>query len=170
MAPVVSFDLGSDAGPLAEAPFGANMAFRKSIFEEYGGFRTDLGPCPGSTIQHGEDSEMGMRVLEAGRLLLYEPSAVVYHPVSEDRMEQGYYLRWWFLKGRADIRIARKNQNTWYDLQKDLLCISRSLCWWALRWITTTKIDRRFQRKITVWNKAGAIVEIGHQLRQLVNK
>ena len=46
LAPLVMFDCGPDACELAEPPFGTNMAFRKEMFERYGGFRTDLGPDP----------------------------------------------------------------------------------------------------------------------------
>ena len=65
LAPLVSFDLGMEAGPISEPPFGTNMAFRKEMFEKHGGFRTDLGPRPGSQIR-GEDTEFGRRLLDAG--------------------------------------------------------------------------------------------------------
>ena len=44
MAPLVMFDLGLEAGPLTDPPFGTNMAFHRRMFEKYGIFRTDLGP------------------------------------------------------------------------------------------------------------------------------
>src|SRR5215469_9996100 len=46
------FNLGDGPGPLDQSPFGTNMAFRRSVFEKYGGFRTDLGPRPGSEIRN----------------------------------------------------------------------------------------------------------------------
>src|SRR5580692_4642153 len=87
LAPLAMFDLGSEAVSLNEAPFGTNMAFRKSVFEKFGGFRTDLGPRPGSEIRN-EDTEFGQRLLSAGERLRYEPSAVVYHSVPEERLRQ----------------------------------------------------------------------------------
>ena len=62
LAPFAFFDLGPRAGLLTEPPFGTNMAFQKKLFEKYGGFRTDLGPRPGSEIRN-EDTEFGERVL-----------------------------------------------------------------------------------------------------------
>jgi hypothetical protein len=50
LALLAVFDLGPAARPLAEHPFGTNMAFRKEMFQKYGGFRTDLGPKPGREI------------------------------------------------------------------------------------------------------------------------
>src|SRR5438445_7610660 len=86
MAPLVQFDLGDVACELSEPPFGTNMAFRKSMFEKYGGFRTDLGPRPGSEIR-SEDSEFGGRLLAAGERLRYEPSALGCKQRQKDRNE-----------------------------------------------------------------------------------
>ena len=52
LAPLAVFDLGPEARPLAEHPFGTNMAFRKEMFQKYGGFRPDLGPKPGREISN----------------------------------------------------------------------------------------------------------------------
>ena len=103
LAPLAMFDLGLDAGPLSEPPFGNNMAFQKKMFNKYGCFRTDLGPQPGSEIR-SEDTEFGGRLLAAGERLRYEPSAVVYHSVPENRLQKKYFLAWWFDKARADLR------------------------------------------------------------------
>src|ERR1700722_5303031 len=48
LAPLAMFDKGQESCELFTAPFGTNMAFRKEMFTKYGGFRTDLGPQPGS--------------------------------------------------------------------------------------------------------------------------
>src|SRR5262245_57877015 len=45
LAPLAAFDVGSDAGELAEPPFGTNMAFRSEVFQKVGDFRTYLGVC-----------------------------------------------------------------------------------------------------------------------------
>lgn len=148
LAPLAMFDLGPDAGPLTEPPFGANMAFRRKVFEKYHGFRTDLGPRPGSEIRN-EDTEFGRRLLVAGERLRYEPAAVVHHHVSENRLRKAYFLAWWFGKGRADAREFQNNSPY-------LLC---SFVAWTLRWIITVDGPLRFQRKLIVWEKAGAIVE-----------
>ena len=55
------FDLGPEARPLSKPPIGNNMAFRKEVFAKYGGFRTDLGPMPGSEIRY-EDTEFGVEL------------------------------------------------------------------------------------------------------------
>jgi glycosyltransferase involved in cell wall biosynthesis len=62
--------------PAWEIGAGANMAFRREVFDKIGGFdvRLDVGAagCSG-------DSEFWNRILHAGGVCRYEPSAVLYH-------------------------------------------------------------------------------------------
>ena len=71
------FSATLDAGPpVWEIGAGANMAFRKTIFEEVGYFdeRLDAGAagCNG-------DSELWYRILAYGFTIRYEPKAIVQH-------------------------------------------------------------------------------------------
>jgi glucosyl-dolichyl phosphate glucuronosyltransferase len=159
------FDLGEVACELHEAPFGTNMAFRKSIFVRYGGFRTDMGPCPGSEMRN-EDTEFGRRLLAAGEPLRYEPSAIVYHTVPENRLQKSYFLAFWFDHGRASVREWKKG--------RDILGIQRYYFWTirvgaaligrTLRWVLSVDSQRRFFYKGFVWMTAGQIVEIYRRL------
>jgi len=54
---------------------------RKSIFEKYGPYRTDLNRI--NDLLGGEDTEYCWRLMHAGERLTYAPKAVVYHPVEE---------------------------------------------------------------------------------------
>jgi len=148
------FDLGPEAKEFPCPPIGTNMAFRKSVFERYGGFRTDLGPSPSRDIPlTREDTEFGRRLISAGEHLRYEPSAVVYHPLPEAKINKEYLLGRAFDKGRADAwesQIARVR----------LVC---SLAAWTLRWMMSGKPPVRFCRKLTVWEKAGTVVELHRQ-------
>ncbi len=87
---MATFDLDHEAGNLTEAPFGANMAFRREVFELLGGFRTDLGRS-GTHLLSNEDTEFGRRLFAHGLRLRYEPSAVTYHPVAENRLRQAVF-------------------------------------------------------------------------------
>lgn len=55
---------------------GANMAFRKAIFEKVGLFDDRLGAGASGC---SEDSEMWYRIIARGGVCQYEPRAVVYH-------------------------------------------------------------------------------------------
>jgi glucosyl-dolichyl phosphate glucuronosyltransferase len=157
-APLTLFDLGPNAGQLAEPPFGANMAYRKSMFEKYGGFRTDLGPCPdNSGPQKNEDVEFGRRLLLAGEGLRYEPSAVIYHSVPDHRLRKEYFLEWWFEKARSDVLEARVGRNGRWHYP---LYLFRSLVVWTVRWMFTVRTRRRFACKLNVWMNIGQLCGI----------
>lgn len=163
------FDLGSEPCELDRPPYGANMAFRREMFEKYGLFRTDLGPSPDRDIPRpNEDTEFGRRLMAAGEVLRYEPSAIVYHPVLRNRIQKGYFLTWYFDYGRAMVREWRCGP--------DILGISRrcftffkfvatSLPGVAVPWMLTWNSQRRFRRKCWVWATIGQIVEIRRQWR-----
>jgi glycosyltransferase involved in cell wall biosynthesis len=162
LAPLALFDLGPEAGKLTESPFGNNMAFRKDMFEKYGGFRTELGRC-GESLISGEDSEFGTRLLNAGERLRYEPSAIVYHAIPECRLHKNYFLTWWFDKARADIRAFGIPAETKWRLGGIPLVFLRRLTVWTLRWLVAVKPSRRFSCKLKVWTVAGQIMECYRQ-------
>jgi GT2 family glycosyltransferase len=56
---------------------GANMAYRRSLFERIGSFDPALDV--GTVTHGGGDLEMFFRVLQEGYTLVYEPNAVVRH-------------------------------------------------------------------------------------------
>jgi glycosyltransferase involved in cell wall biosynthesis len=149
------FDAGDLACELKKAPFGDNMAFRKSMFEKYGDFRTDLGHC-GDSLIGNEDTEFGGRLMAAGERLRYEPSAVVYHPVPKERLNKKYFLAWWFAYGRAIFRQNGKRTPVWGIPRQYVSIVSRTL-----RWLLTSPLDtrRRFFWKSRIWMAAGEVFE-----------
>jgi glycosyltransferase involved in cell wall biosynthesis len=158
LAPLAMFDLGPQPGELVEAPFGTNMAFRKEVFEKVGGFRTDLGPRPGSETR-SEDTEFGFRALGAGQRLRYEPSAIVYHSLPAHRLRKEYFLAWWHDKAQADIRVFGLPQGTKLQIAGVPLYFFRRLANWTLQWITTIDPALRFSCKLKVWMVLGDITE-----------
>lgn len=56
---------------------GANMAFRRAVFDEIGYFDPALDV--GTPTNGGGDLEMYIRVLKAGHILAYEPKAMIRH-------------------------------------------------------------------------------------------
>jgi glucosyl-dolichyl phosphate glucuronosyltransferase len=156
------FDLGPDARPLSKPPIGNNMAFRKEVFARYGGFRTDLGPAPGSEIRY-EDTEFGSRVMKGGEQILYVPSAVVCHAVEERRLKKDYFLAYHYDYGRALIR-ERGNRSPVGVIPRSFISFSNRLLnmlpkkvWW---WLRESDPQKRFFNKCHVWAIAGEIVEI----------
>jgi glucosyl-dolichyl phosphate glucuronosyltransferase len=100
---LVQFDQGDKEGNLTKAPFGANMAFKASMFQKYGNFRTDLGRN-GRNLIGNEDTEFSERLMASGERLCYVPSAIVNHPVPPERLTKKYFRAYWFSYGRSLVR------------------------------------------------------------------
>ena len=156
--PLATFDLALEAGQLNEPPFGANMAFRKEVFDRYGAFRTDLGRSGNSMISN-EDTEFGRRLMAAGLRLRYEPSALTYHPVEEIRLSQEYFLTWWFNKGRSDVReigIQPNHHKRFLGIPLRMFCY---LAFEAMRWTVAVGASQRFAHKLNLWTCVGQALE-----------
>jgi len=157
------FDMGDTAAQLKEEPpYGANMAFRKEMFEKYGVFRTDLGRC-GDNLMSNEDTEFGRRLLAAGERLRYEPRAVVYHSISAERLNKRYFRAWWFAYGRARIREKQPPARVWgiprfyFSLPNIAL---RLLLPQVVRSLLARDPEERFGRQCTASRMAGTMAEI----------
>ena len=90
-----------------DAPFGANMAFRRRVFEQVGEFDTSRGR-KGAELASGEDGEMFERMLAAGMKIMYLPDAKVHHRVEAFRATKKYFRRWRYqtsLQSRAESRV-----------------------------------------------------------------
>jgi glucosyl-dolichyl phosphate glucuronosyltransferase len=161
------FDIGDKSVELDRSPYGTNMAFRKSVFKKYGGFRSDLDRCADSLLSNG-DTEFGRRLMAAGERLRYEPSAVVYHEVPEKRLHKQYFLAWYFAYGRCLIRESGRRPDIW-RIPRRYLTISKTikavLVPRMLRWMLALNPQRRFFYKCWVWVAAGEILEIHRQWR-----
>lgn len=159
------FDLGDQPRELDAPPYGANMAYRKEMFQKYGVFRTDLGPRPGSEIRN-EDTEFGRRLIAAGERLRYEPTAVVYHPAPRNRVRKDYFLKWFYDFGRAQILEAGRRPAIW-GIQRRYWSIAKIsgavLTARAARWLLSLDPAKRFYYKCFVWATLGQIVEIHRQ-------
>ncbi len=74
-------------------PFGANMAFRRNLFDQIGVFDIHRGR-QGKTLASGEDGELFQRILAAGLPVWYFPQARVRHRIEGFRLRRRYFWRW----------------------------------------------------------------------------
>ena len=74
---------------------GANMSFRREVFEKYGYF--DSNPL----YDMCQDTEFSMRITKNGIKKFYNPKAVIYHHFSLDRINGHRFLKQSFDWGRA---------------------------------------------------------------------
>ncbi len=98
--------------PAVAAPvrnlIGANMSFRREVFETVGGFTDGLGRV-GSRPLGCEETELGIRVRQrhAGVRIIYEPAAVVHHRVTQERMAWRYFCSRCYAEGFSKAMVAR---------------------------------------------------------------
>lgn len=83
----------------SQAPFGANMAFRRNVFEKVGGFDTSRGR-KGNVLASGEDGELFERILAAGFKAVFLGQSRVHHKVESFRLTKRYFRRWRFQTSR----------------------------------------------------------------------
>lgn len=91
---VGKFDQGDRAKQLTgqRYPCGANMAFRKKVFEEIGYFNTALGRS-GKGLLANEEKDIYMRILAAGKKVYYLPEVEVLHAVEANKFDKDYVRR-----------------------------------------------------------------------------
>jgi len=98
-APLGLLDYGERETHLGDRTLlGANMALRRTVLQQLGGYATHLGKLRG-TLLSGEDQDLCQRVQAAGHECRYLPAARVRHWVPADRMRIGYFLRWFYWSG-----------------------------------------------------------------------
>lgn len=107
---------------------GANMAFRRAVFNTIGGF--DIALDVGTPTNGAGDIEMFFRLVSAGHTLRYEPSAMIRHV---HRRDQASLRRQIANNGRAFpaylMTIARNEPQR----QREVLWFA--LRWWVWQWL-----------------------------------
>lgn len=103
---------GKEAGflQLPRAPngfAGSNMAFKRLILEEYGGFSSNYG-MRGNKIGLGEETELFMRVYKDYPLFWYDPGAKIFHWVPIRNMRITYRLKRAYKSGEATAYIYNR--------------------------------------------------------------
>jgi glycosyltransferase involved in cell wall biosynthesis len=79
-------------------PYGLNMAFRRHVFEELGGFNPALNRGATNLIS-GEETELFARADRAGLKTVYTPHAIVYHRIPPARATRRWAVRRYYWAG-----------------------------------------------------------------------
>jgi len=110
-SPLALVDYGDEAfGVNPRKPnclVGANLAFRRSVFDRVGLFAPGLQRVKDS-IGSSEDYDMHMRVWRAGGQGLYAPDLVVTSDVQPERTTKAYHRRWYAGHGRFSALMRLK--------------------------------------------------------------
>jgi glycosyltransferase involved in cell wall biosynthesis len=88
--------------PLEAEPqvWGANMAFRRELFERVGEFNSRLGVV-GKKLFRGEEPDLIHRALELGLKIVYDPALTVFHRIGSDRVRKAYFRKLFFDSGQG---------------------------------------------------------------------
>ena len=90
-----------------KVPLGANMATQRTLFQQIGGFRADLGRTGGRLILGQEVPELLMRARDIGARGMYVPEMEVHHHIPATRLTAAYFRTWWLGKGVSRAALER---------------------------------------------------------------
>ncbi len=106
---VAAIDKGNEVVQFKKGkfPIGANIAFRKSVFDTYGDFDTTLGRR-GDNLEGGDEKELILRIQAKERNIYYAPKVIVDHFIPEKRVQKEYIKRMGQGVGRHERKRIRK--------------------------------------------------------------
>ena len=89
-----------------EVPIGCNMAFRRKVFEQIGGFSPSLGR-EGVSLQSGDERDLILRAEKAGLKTLYSPDARISHRIPPARTTRQWIMKRLYWEGITDIVLRQ---------------------------------------------------------------
>jgi len=100
--PIVSYDFGEDiidysSGKITDF-IGANVTYKKKVFDKAGLYNTDLGVGRGTL---SEDTEMFSRAVKTDQRIFYNGKALVWHPIDPKRTTYSYVAKWNYQHGKS---------------------------------------------------------------------
>ena len=112
--------------------WGANMAFRRAVFDRVGVFDTRRGLI-GRKLYRGEETELIQRALAAGYRAVYDPRLVVWHHIARERVTVRYLSRLHFQRAEGDALVHPRAERG--RLLRRSLSGYSSVPWRTARWI-----------------------------------
>lgn len=138
-------------------PYGANMAFKRDVFDRFGAFDVTRGRR-GDILASGEDGELFARILAGGGKVMFFGGARVHHAVESFRLTKHYFRRWRYQTSRnlaesAGFPGRRRVCAVPLYIYPQLL----RAAWRALIARFTDSPDEAFYKEILVWHFLGSI-------------
>jgi glucosyl-dolichyl phosphate glucuronosyltransferase len=96
-------DFGDEVIDLDATLCGTNMIVRAEVFPTVGGYAPELGPAG---VGMWEDTEISLRMRQAGFRMIYAPQVLVRHQWPRGRLTKSYLRKRFFGQGRAEAYYA----------------------------------------------------------------
>lgn len=105
---ILDYSNGVREMPSPSIPYGANVAFRMSVFNGIKPFREDLGRV-GTNLLSSEESELIARLRERYKVY-YSSYALVRHKIAKERTTKKWFLKRIFWQGVSDA-VKRQDRS-----------------------------------------------------------
>jgi len=147
-------------------PYGANIAFRRSVFDRVGLFREDLGYC-GDRLMPAEETELLLRLEKNGGKILSEPRAIVRHLIPASRTSRSYLRERFYSvgKGYHELEKTRRHDVEPWGLREVINALTR-----GKRQYFSARADIRryrqssdvesFDKELSAWVEKGRAVAL----------
>lgn len=138
-----------------EMPFGANLAFRRAVFDRIGLFDPHLGR-KGNVLAGGEEIDVLMRVVQSGGRVVYFPAARVRHKVEAFRLSKRYFRRWRYQCSRNEAAAmpAQAGRQA-FGVPLYILRQLGTAAWKTLTMTLQGPADVAFRQEMIVWHFLG---------------
>jgi glycosyltransferase involved in cell wall biosynthesis len=118
---VLEYDLGEQDCFLDKiyGPVGANISFKKNVFEKFGNFDIRLGRVKDKYLSN-EEEKLLFAIKKLKKSCLYTSKAVVYHIAKKTRVGRKFLLHRAYYKGISDARSRYSKKQIVHGLSKSL--------------------------------------------------
>jgi glycosyltransferase involved in cell wall biosynthesis len=136
--------------------WGANMAFRRSLFSDVGMFDPTIGHR-GNKLVGGDEVEFVRRAIAAHRRLIYDPGLLVWHRIGLERTQPWFYRRKWFYIGEnLPLTGARSARRRIFGVPFfHIRFVAIHLATWVKKLVR--RDDHSFCSELELWRDAGFI-------------
>lgn len=145
--------LPMETGPLV---WGANMAFRRDLFDAVGGFDPRRG-VSGDKLARGEEADLVHRALERGLTIAYDAGPMVFHRIGADRMRKAYFRKLTFDDAQAKARLKPFLEGR--SFLGAPLWLYRVLLTDSWKWLRLVLLRRpeAFEEQLAWWSSVGRL-------------
>lgn len=97
-----------------DTPWGANISFRKNVFDTVGVFPTNLGRI-GNSLLSNEEVNIGKKIVSAGFRIAFAPDAVIHHKIPPERLTKQYFHHRTYWQGISDAILDAETDASVYE-------------------------------------------------------